>query len=197
MNLAELIMNVRSILREPIPARWSDSDIIRYINNAIKDLAKLSFKENTITLSVLSGTPNINMPADVLNLVRVYWEDENVKRELYSAINGYPLDNTELGTPSCYYVINDKIEIRPIPLLNGSLVIQYIPKPALLVNNTDEPSIKNADEAIISYAVWRALLEDSNPMAQLWEADYVKNAIKWQSLEAENYVLPFKIKEVF
>lgn len=197
MNLAELISNVRSILREPVPARWSNNDIKRYINNAIQDLAKLSSKEKTVTLSVLSGTSNIDVPTDVLNLVRLYWEDENIKKELYSAIDGYPLDNTELGTPIYYYIINDKIEIRPIPLLNGNLIIQYIPKPALLVNDTDEPSIKNADEAIISYAVWRALLEDGNPMAQLWEADYVKNAMKWQSVEAENYVLPFKVKEVF
>lgn len=197
MTLGELITQVRSILREPVPARWSDDDIKRYINNAIQDLAKLSEREHIITIPVTAGTLNVTVPTEVLKLREVYWEDINGRIELDHALDGYPLNDTETGIPTYYYYIGDKLEIRPVPALDGIIILKYTKRPAELVNDTDTPEILYADEAIKCFAVWKALLEDGNPLASVWENEYAKESLKWLAVESENYDRPFRVKERF
>ncbi len=196
MTLSELITAVRNILREPVAARWTDNDIKRYLNSGLSDLAKLSEKTKTSSISVTYSTSSIVIPSDVLAIKTLYWYDANSgKIELEPSVESMPDDDISTGTPEKYYLLDDNIILRPIPVIDGTLYLAYTKKPAQLLNNTDTPELKDSDDALISYAVWRAYFEDGDPRATLWENDYAKQALKWQAVEMENYEQPFRVKE--
>ena len=55
-TLAELRALVRSILREPVPARWSNADIDRYINAGVLEIARAMERRKSATVAVVPGT---------------------------------------------------------------------------------------------------------------------------------------------
>lgn len=196
MTLLELIEKTRSVLREPVAARWTDDDIKRYLNSGLTDLAKLSEKISKTTVDVTANTQSVQIPADVLVLKSIYWfDDTSGKNELYVSYDSLPEDDETTGVPSEYFTIDGEIVLYPIPETDGRLLLTYTKKPSLLVNDTDTPEYDNCEDALISYAVWRAYLEDGDPRAVLWENDYAKQALKWQTVESENYSQPFRVRE--
>lgn len=196
-NLLWLRTKVREILQEPIPARWSDNTINEYLNEGQKRVAEFAeiIRMNESSLGI--GITTVSTPADCLVLRKIFWGDATEKRELNLAGEVIPLDDNSEGEPNRYYRINEQIEIRPIPNVAKNLYMVYYWKPTEMINDVDTPEIKDAEQAIYSYAVYQAYFEDSDPRAALWEEKYQKSLLEWSRIHNMNYSAPFQTKTVW
>lgn len=195
MNLAELTTAIRSILMEPIPARWSNEDIKRYLNDGILELAIVA--DTTVSKEVpVSAGGNIDITDDMLIVRSVYWDLDDEYKELCPGLEMLPKSKAR-GVPDKYFIAGDKIELRPIPDVDGYAKIGYVKKPALLENETGTPEIKNADKVLIAYGAWQAFLEDGSPYTQIWETEYTKRLMNWHSFYSDNNQIAFRPKGVW
>ncbi|NLZ95987.1 MAG: hypothetical protein GX921_09220 [Bacteroidales bacterium] len=193
MTLAEIITAVRSILREPIAARWSDDDIKRYLNSGLIELANAAEKTTTKEVLITAGTSGIEITDDMLTIHAVYWELDDEFKELYPGIETLPKSKAQ-GLPKEYYIIDDAIKLSPVPDIDGAAKIAYVKKPASMVTDTDKPELKNADNVLIAYGAWQAFLEDGSPYTQIWEAEYAKRVMNWVSVYSDDYQRAFRTK---
>ena len=192
-TLVQLRELIRSILREPVPARWQNSDLDRYINMGVLEVARAMERRKSATVAVASGTAYVDLPTDCLTLDELFWlkTGETAKRELYPATDTMPPD-AEPGTPAYYYFLEGRIYLYPVPDANGTLYITYFWRPAALVNDGDTLAVEDTDQLLVDYAVWRAYLEDGNPMAQVWEAEFAKELARWSAIEQQRQSMSFR-----
>ena len=191
MNRLELRTVIRSVLREPVPARWSDNDLNRYINKAIEDVS-LSLSRQMMA-SLQQSTETFNMPDDCLILTEVYWNDNPIERELGASIP----TGTDTGTPSRYWLIDDVGYLRPIPDIEGTMKLMYYYSLPSMVADTDEPPLKGMDNLIHAHAVYQAYFEDGDPQFQIWRQRRDEEFISFIGTELNNYSTGFQVKENF
>lgn len=194
-TLAQLREIIRSILREPAPARWQNSDLDRYINGCVLEIARTMERRKSAAIDVAANTPYVQPPTDCLVPDELFWlkTGETEKRELYPATSTMPPDVAS-GTPTYYYLLEDRIYLYPVPDSSGVLYLTYFWRPASLVNDNDTLAVEDTDQLIINYAVWRAYLEDGDPMAQLWEAEFAKELARWATIEQARHSMAFRPK---
>jgi hypothetical protein len=195
MTLKEIRTRIRSILQEPFPARWQDTDINAYINAGLRDIAILAERIRTKTIDVAIGVETVTFPTDMLTLKTIYWGDGSQRYELDKALNTYPSDDTTQDDPTTAYIYDQAIHLRPKPQAAGKVTIVYHMKPVDMTLDADTPELQGAEDALISYGVYRAYFEDGDPRSQLWEQDYSKEQLKWLAVERENNNSPaFQVK---
>lgn len=197
MNLGQLRAKVRSILQEPVPARWSNTDIDGYLNDGLQDMAKIAERLRTKEVAVTAGTATITFPDDLLILHSVYWGDSSSKTELLLAKDNLPADDLTQDTPVYFYLLDGSIRLRPIPNEDKNIYFVYYWKPKIMLDDTDMPELEGTENALISYAVYRAYFEDGDPRAALWEQDYAKQQLKWLAIENQNNPDIMQVKEVW
>lgn len=197
MTLSQLRTKVRSILQEPVAARWSNADIDSYLNDGLQDMAKTAERLRTKEVAVAIGTATITFPDDLLVLHSVYWGDSSSKTELLLAQDTLPADDLTKDTPVYFYLLDGSIKLRPIPNVAKTIYFVYYWKPRLMVADTDIPELEKTENALISYAVYRAYFEDGDPRATLWEQDYAKQQLKWLAIEGQNNPSIMQVKEVW
>ena len=124
MNLAELTTAIRSILMEPIPARWSNEDIKRYLNDGILELAIVA--DTTVSKEVpVSAGGNIDITDDMLIVRSVYWDLDDEYKELMPGLEMLLKVKPEVCLINTL-LPGDKIELRPIPDVDGYAKIGYV-----------------------------------------------------------------------
>lgn len=190
-TLLQMVTRVRDILKEPVPARWTDEQIKGYLNRGQESLAILAERTKTEEETLLAGTGSFGFPEDFLMMKGLYWLDAPYKREIKPGTSMIPLDDTTTGDPRYYYLQNDRIEIRPIPVTDKVIYIVYYQRPPDMTDN-DTPFFRFSEDALVSFAVFRAYAEDNDPRMQLWEEDYIKQSRRWLVTETQNYQEPFQ-----
>lgn len=176
---------VRSNLLEPTPARWTDDDLNRYLDDGQDDLAKVSQTTRLETVAVLANASTVTTPSTILNLRwPAYWEDSAGTRSKVRLSNrAMPIDSTTTGRPRWAWKNGKTITLWPKPSDNGNLLIRGVEKPAAFADDNAVSTLEDVDEALIAYATWKAYGVDFDPQRKDWQQDYLSRKVDYAAME--------------
>jgi hypothetical protein len=201
MTLKQLIARVMRALPATTPGSIGENDIIDILNQGQLHLSRVSAKKIVYQHALEEDYDIVPFPSDLHIIARVYWESDNVSRELYPDKEPLPvdeeLDDTEdtADEPNRYYVLGRRLAIRPVPAVDGTVSIYYVPKPTTMASDTDEPDLDGSDEYLIAFALHRLHLEANSPVFQLWEMEKAKEEYTWLQTANQNYETPFQVEQ--
>jgi hypothetical protein len=160
--------------------RSSITGIDSYFNDGQRDLAKDSKK--IVKASVTVADDNFTIPSNCLILKAVAYNGGELL-----PYPGEVLPTIYSGTPSHYMQFGSTVYV--MDKATGTYTITYIPRPIDMVNDTDTPSLEDADEALIAYATWQFYQNDGNINdAAYWRSVYLEKKADWLDLDAKrNY----------
>lgn len=187
MTLAELRTEVRAEVRDPSGTRWGNTTLRRYLNWALRELGRRSYKLSEWKTAVAAGTASVNRPSDLLYPREAAWEETNGRRELkmkYGATRNQP---SETDSPRDLWVVGATLVLDPTPSIAGTLIISGIAKPTEFSLDTDVSSLDDADDALIAGAVYQCRASDGDPATldalQRWN----DAATAWMLADAQRY----------
>jgi hypothetical protein len=201
-NRGDLRTAIREVLREPTAARWSDTTIDDYINNALVELARALMRTKTDTASVAASAETTTLPTDCLILNSLYWEDaDNNITEIFRQYTRFPLsdldedNDEETGVPDKFWLINDVPYFRPIPEAAGTVTFEYFYKLPELDDDADVPVMSGLNNFIKAHAVYEAYFDDGDPRYEIWKQRRGEELASWMSTEVSSYSTGFKVQE--
>lgn len=199
MILSEILSEIKRGLKEPETlGHWSDVALLRRINIGQKKIVRLtSCMEATWTATTTAAQRSYSKPLLCLRVLRAYYE--------YAGKRLYPVTTADLdiyastgkisspwtdttGTPTNYYETMRNIWLYPIPDTSGvTFGIEGIIRPDDLVIGTltgvpfnNEPYMHDYHDMLVSFVLWRCLLEDGNEQYSVHRQDFIDglNSIK-------------------
>jgi hypothetical protein len=183
-TLQNLMGDIRSRLDEPSGRMWKDHELIRWVNEGLRDVARRAeVLQASTTIAVSAEDASYTAPTDAIRIYRVEWKatgDTAIYPLEYRDFNsmdsvwysgqaiaqGYPAFFTMWGFPPSL-----TIQLFPVPSEAGTLNVHYYRLPAALVAeggsaNTTIDLPAGWDDLIVSYVEFCALRKDADPRGQ-------------------------------
>ena len=195
MTLKQMIARVMRALPSMPPGAIGENDIIDILNQAQKHLSRISSKLKVSEFDLDANYNIVPLPLDLLTLDSVFWKSTSVDRELYPEKDSLPLgiEDTTVSDPYRYYTKGSRIMVYPIPGVDATVSISYIPIPAEMYNDDDTPDLEGSEEYMIAYTLHRLHMESASPLMQLWEAEKAKEEFTFLQTTDQNYRTPFQV----
>lgn len=161
----------------------------RYLNLAQVELSKLTNRVKTGQVTMTNGSGNL--PTDCLVVKAVKWG--SVDLEQYSADIA---PNMDAGNPMCYSIKDDlTISIYPKNNGTGTLDIAYTPRPTDMALDTDYPSVRDAEEALIAWAIYQLYWHNEDFIeAQAWREKAKDEIENWLKLDGQQNKRPRRVQ---
>lgn len=185
---AELEEQVRDALLETSGKRWAPRVVTRWINEALRDIARRSESLATYsTVAAVIGTQQYTLPTDVIRVHRVEWRptaDQQVYPLDYRDFNNmdtvwWTQQTQTEGIPCLYtlwgYPPNLKLVSYPIPSVAGNFRVYYYKMPAELTTanpgaTADLP--EGWEDAAVAYCEYLAHRRNGDDRWQAAKAEY-------------------------
>lgn len=159
MLVSDAITRVRSLLAENQAGFFQDNEIIAWLNEANMDFHNKKGIETVWTTTIDDNTSEVSIDPTMVKLNRLYYTPDGS-------------DSVEYIPPSEYQIFADRI-IFNNDLDAGTLTWLGEKLPSVVSSLTDTIEVPTEFEnAIIDYAVFRAMEKDQNPNAQMYFAEY-------------------------
>jgi hypothetical protein len=122
------------------------------------------YYEKSLSLSTISGTRSVALPADFIVTKDVYFTDTSGTVQELAPVR-YPMiqqDYTQIGSPEFYAIRNATLYFDPIPNRTASSITGfYIATEVALANDGDTPAMPGEFHSyIVHCAVYLSLLSD-------------------------------------
>lgn len=210
MTGTELVTDIRSELLEPVPGFWSNDELLLWINRAESDYVnRIRGLEATAFLSTVAGTNVYALPATVLSVVAIFYNDEQ------NGVDSWrPLEPTDLqrlsrerpneflstetdkrGTPAQVARWNNSLYLIPTPIAAGTDNVKLFvkTKPTPLTTLADSLNVDDTlSGAIKSFVLWKAWTKEKEfEFAADQKAIYdgfVRDGLRWVKLQMLNKV---------
>lgn len=177
VTLGEARAAIRERLDEPNEGQWTDTDLDRWINEAVRKIAREAETiEDTDTVSTTAAVQDYPGPADAFRLHRVVWRPSGSNQV-------YPLEPRTLHTldavaythleitrsiPAYYAAFKRPamtIRLYPTPSVNGQLEIVYYRTPADAASDSDslDGIPEGWHDVVYDYVEFRALRRARDP----------------------------------
>ncbi len=195
MKLKKLVARVMRALPNLAPGTIGEQDIIDILNQAQEHLSRLSAKVVSSEFALEAEYNIVPFPTDLLTLESVSWTSGSVERELYPARNKLPVGNEtdSISEPQRYYTKGSRVEIYPIPHVDGTVTITYVPTPTEMSDDDDTPDLEGSDNYLVAFALHRLHLEASSPLFQIWETEKNKEEYTFMQTTDQNYRTGFSV----
>ena len=205
---AEALTKVRDRLDETTAATWTDAQLRGWINEAVRDIARLSETiQSTATITITStditnGVQEWTLDGTTLRVYRVEYKptgQSNVYPLEYGDFNNldavwWTRKTVSTGTPQMFtlwgYPPQLKIVLYPKPALAGTLTVYYYKVPADLATSTTADasttlSVPNGwEDLVYEYVTYLALRRDRDPRWQESKQAYVEKLAAMVDLTA-------------
>lgn len=174
--VSALITKARRRINEDSTTFFPDADFIDFADEGQKYFVRQTrYLEDTDSQAAVSGTQAYDLPTDFLALIRLTFNGKKIDRVSFYEIDELNLDETSYsGTPTLYYILNDKIYLIPTPSSTDTIKLYYYKSPATLSatsSTLETPPIY--DDAIVCYMVYMAYKKDAeSDISSLDFADY-------------------------
>ncbi len=189
-TLSDMIARVRDNVCDPTSARWADSTITAFLNDAQIRLAQMSRTPTARSVVVPAGTSYVIKPSDLLVPKNAFFE-QGSDIYLLDIRQGMPTDPISMaGIPDTLYILDAMLHIRPVPGQDGVLDLEGIGRPTPLVNPTDTTTLEDADSVLVAYATWMCFMADGDPAAAGWKQIYEQIKQEWAILDAQKNPMP-------
>lgn len=188
-TLTTMLADVRSILDEAAARQWSDAEITRWINEALRDIARRAeILEELTTKDSVSGTADYTLDVKVLRVNRVEWVPTAGVVIPLTYMNRLTMDSiwgttpTRAGDPFYYTMrgwaqgsTGKTITLFPVPnaSVSGGIKVYGYVLPDLLSSGGDTVDIPNGWEDLpLLYAAYTAMLKDGDQRWREWHSLY-------------------------
>lgn len=177
VTLTTLLADVRERLDETTANYWNDIALTRWLNEALKDIAKRS--ETLLakgTVNAVGGTGTYTLPADAVRIHLVEFVPTGSTQTYpvkvatrQSMENVWGLNQGQLGSYPYFYVPwgfvpNLQMQVFPVPAGAGTFNVWYYRLPAALANPGDVAEIPAGWEDLIPlYVEALAKRKDHDP----------------------------------
>lgn len=177
MIVSDIQTRVKRQFGDESGVQITDADIIRWINDAQRDIAmKHNLLQTSGIANVVAGQADYSPPADLLSLHSVRYKgqrliDLSMQETDLDHWADEPVDN---GVPTRYTYYSGTITLYPTPTnaVTGGLRIIYTKQPTDVVLNADTIGLPAAyNNAIVNYCLTAAYELDEN-----WQAAQFKSA---------------------
>lgn len=175
-TVANAVTMLRERLDESTAAQWSDVQLRRWLNEAIRDIARRThLYTDTDTIAVTGGTGEYTVAADVLRINSVYFTPDGESRKMPVEARAWEaMDNVwwdaqdrESGWPAYYTTYGFapvlKLKLFPIPSGDGDLTLHVARLPAALDVAAGTGNIEVIEgwlEPALDYAEYMAFRKD-------------------------------------
>lgn len=188
MRYGDILAEIRRSLKEPSSGgHWTDADILRRANIGQRKVVRLtSCLEAVWTTTTVAGRYSYAKPLKCLRILRVSYKNagqrlyptSSADLDIYASTGQIGMPWTDLqGEPTNYWENLRYIFLYPKPNAAETLRIEGIVRPDDLVNPDSvpfngDPLLEDYHDLIISYVLWRCLLEDGNALYEAHRRDF-------------------------
>jgi len=184
--VSEAISDIRARLNEKVPRFWSPEELLRWVNEAQRDIARRAeYLQDNQDIAVSDGDGEYTLPSNLLRLTRVEFVPTGQTQvytlefvDFSSVDEYYGLNKTSEGYPDIFTVWgfppSAKIQLYPVPSVAGTLTVYYYRTPTDIADN-DTATLEIPDgwvDLVIIYVESLARRKDRDPMWQEVRADY-------------------------
>jgi hypothetical protein len=198
VNVGEIVTSVQRQFGDDSGAQITQTDIIRWINQAMVDIArKTDCVQDHKEASVTAGDNNYGLPDDFLNVRKVTYNDSPLQSTTMEIADiMWPermLSASGGGNPQYYYIWAKVLYLYPTPATTGSgnLDIYYSRLPAAVTGTLDVPEIPvTYHEDIEKYCLSKAKeLDDSMDESALLKKIYDDRIIesRYEENKSDSY----------
>lgn len=192
MNVQDVVTRVKRTFGDESGIQITDSDIIRWINDAQEQIVldNEGLMETTASADTVMDQPEYDVPNDFSILRSLKYKGYRLKYMSFAEFNEY-IDGYSAapgvspygsGIPEVFMVWNEKITVFPKPSesITGGLTIYYIKHPPTVTLLADDLSIPlQYHNAIVSYCLQQAYeLDEDYQKAQLKKEDFNSTVMK-------------------
>jgi len=161
MLVRNAITRVRSLLAEQEAGFYSNDEIITWLNEGNLDFHNKKGIETIWTSTITNNTTEVSIDPTMVKLSRLYYTKEGTTARVYIP-------------PSTYAIFAKRI-VFDNELSAGTLTWYGEKLPDEISTTNDTITVPTEFEnAIINYAVYRALEKDQNPNAQIFLGRYLQ-----------------------
>lgn len=194
MNVGDIISRVQRLFGDESGVQIDDTDIIRYINDAQRQIVihNATVLESTTTIDIVAEQNNYQFPSDalVLRSLRVKLQDmlayQFIKfynlQEFDRAIDGWDGTLHGEGFPFIYTLYGNEIFLFPTPRDNATagLKVLYSPEPADVTTDSDALSLPYLyHNAILSYCMKQVnVMDEDYEASAVHETEFVRSVSK-------------------
>jgi len=191
-----LITRARYILNEDTASRWTDTELLSYVNDGIIDISsKTLCLENSENLTLATNTREYSLSGNYFQIETCMYDDGT--NQTVGLTRCTPRDaghiEEDAGQPLRWYLWNNKIGVDPEPDSTASgntVTVYYYERPSTIAASGTNPLPAHYDELLVEYVVAQALRADGK---------YAKAALHWAiyRMELDRYRVDFntQVKE--
>ena len=181
-TVAAAVTALRDLLDETTAAQWSDVQLRRWLNEAIRDMARRTHMYDDIkTIVAVSGTGEYTVPSDVLKINFMYFQQTGSTQQFpmearaWEAMNNIWWDQQDsaTGNPQLFTTFGMpptlQLKVFPAPSIGGTFTLHVARLPVALDVATGTGNIEVPTawlEAAYDYAEYKALRKDRDPRWQ-------------------------------
>jgi hypothetical protein len=191
MLVSEITQRVKRQFGDEAGAQITDADIIRWINDAQRDIAhNNNLLQTTATTPLVSSQDQYTLPPDLLTLRSVRCQGRKLSFLSPEEASDWVGGDTAVGEPTHYSVWGAKIDLYPTPSRSDSddLQLYYTRQPVAVTLLTEEPELpQQYHNRIVEYCIAQAFELDDNfesskyKMQQFQDGiDRLKENADWQ-----------------
>lgn len=166
MLVSDVITRVRRAAGDEDVLQFSDDDIMRWINDGVRECAvENDLLQKTATSTVTSGVDEYALPTDILRLHSVKYDNQRLPvLTLEEFDNQWTTDGTDSGTPINCLIWAGNVRLFPTPDNSTStLQIDYIHDAAQVTLATDEiPLPVGYHRRIVDYCLAQVAEQDDD-----------------------------------
>lgn len=170
LTVAEIATRVKRQFGDEAGAQITDADIIRWVNDAMKDIAfNNDLLQVKATSDVMAGQSEYRIPLDVLTLRTCKYKGRILKamtiQEADEYIDGHDSAPEPTGTPERYWIWANTINLYPAPTTTepGVLMLYYTRQPVAVATTASIPEVPpNYHNRIVEYCLAQAYELDAD-----------------------------------
>lgn len=169
MIVSEIATRVRRIFGDDSAVQVTDADIIRWVNDAMREVAASNnLLQVKATSNTAIGQADYTQPTNLMTMHTVRYGGEKLKGVSIQEADELDYDDLSVGTPVYFSNWAGVVTLYPAPETNGvaNLVMLYTRTPVdvTLVSETPELPVKYHNR-IVDYCLAMAAEMDDNPQA--------------------------------
>jgi hypothetical protein len=196
MLVSDIVTRVQRVVGDADQLQVTEADIIRWINDAMRECAidnQLLTKKAT-SVTVVNDS-NYSLPSDVLKLHSVRYDGSKIKTATLQQVEQeYNLGAADKGRPEVCYVWDNLLELYPIPNEAKNLDIYYTRKPVDVTGVGNTPELPDQyHQRLVDYCLAQVAQMDDNQELYMLKMDEFRTGVqKLKDIpEWENDLYPF------
>ena len=203
ITLGQALTEIRSQVDESASVFWTDIELRRWVNAAIRDIAR---RTETIavkgTIAIVAGTGEYDMPTAMQRVHKMEFvptgQNQTYPVQIASRQEMDPIWGLNQGQSGAYPsfavlwgytggATSLKLQLFPVPSQAGTLNVYYYQIPANLAtdgtaDNTTLTLPEGWEQLVVSYVEYRARRKDRDPTWQEAKAEYEQEVTRMSEM---------------